>query len=53
MRNIPNHQQSDQLVVFDVKSLFTDVLLDETIQVILDKVYKEKLITTTLKKIIL
>ena len=35
---------------FDVKSLFTNVPLKKTIDVILDRVYNKKLITTKLKK---
>ena len=52
IKNIPDHlyEEGYQLVSFDVKSLFTNVPLGKTIQVILDRVYKEKLITTTLKK---
>ena len=49
---IPEHlfQEGYQFVSFDVKSLFTNVPLDKTINVILDRVYKEKVIQTTLKK---
>ena len=39
-----------KLVSFDVKSLFTNVPLDKTIKVMLDRVYNKKQITTTLKK---
>ena len=38
------------LVSFDVKSLFTNVPLRKTVNVILDRVYNQKLITTKLKK---
>lgn len=39
-----------QFVSFDVKSLFTNVPLDKTIKVILDRTYKEKKISTSLKQ---
>ena len=38
------------LVSFDVSSLFTNVPLDFTINLILEKVYKKKMIKTKLKK---
>ena len=41
------------MVSFDVKSLFTNVLLDETIETILQKVYVEKKIKTSILKAIL
>ena len=44
------YDEGYKLVSFDVKSLFTNVPLDKTIQVILDRVYNQKQITTTLKK---
>ena len=49
---IPEHlfQEGYQFVSFDVNSLFTNVPLDKTIKVILDRVYKDKAISTTLKK---
>ena len=49
---IPDHlfQEGYRFVSFDVKSLFTNVPLNKTIQVILDRVYKDKVIATTLKK---
>ena len=40
----------DELVSFDVVSLFTNVPLNFTIQLILDKVYKDKLIKTKLTR---
>ena len=43
-------QEGYKFVSFDVKSLFTNVPLDKTIKVILDRVYKDKVISTTLKK---
>ena len=39
-----------ELVSFDVVSLFTKVPLDFTIRIILDKVYKDKIIKTKLKR---
>lgn len=39
-----------ELVSFDVTSLFTNVPLDYTIEVILDKVYRQKRIKTKLKR---
>ena len=55
IKNIPSHLYDEgyKLVSFDVKSLFTNVPLNKTIQVILNRVYTEKLIPTTLKKRIL
>ena len=38
------------MVSFDVSSLFTNVPLEYTINIILDKIYREKLISTKLKK---
>ena len=38
------------MVSFDVTSLFTNVPLDYTINIILDKIYQEKLINTKLKR---
>ena len=38
------------MVSFDVSNLFTNVPLDFTINLILEKVYKKKLIKTKLKK---
>ena len=39
-----------QFVSFDVKSLFTNVPPDKTIKVIMDRIYKEKKISTSLKQ---
>ena len=39
-----------QMVSFDVTNLFTNIPLNFTINIILDKIYKEKLIKTTLKR---
>ena len=39
-----------KMVSFDVKSLFTNVPLDFTINLILDKIYKEKVISTKLNR---
>ena len=41
------------MISFDVRSLFTDVPLDETIQTILQKVYVEKKTKTSIPKPIL
>lgn len=41
---------SEKLVSFDVSSLFTNVPLDFTIDLILDKIYREKIIKTNLKE---
>ena len=38
------------MISFDVISLFTNVLLDITIDMILKKVYDEKLINTSIKR---
>ena len=46
-RRIP---EDHELISFDVVSLFTSVPLDYTIELILDKIYKEKLIKTKLKR---
>ena len=42
--------EGHKLVSFDVTSLFTNVPLDYTIEVILRKIYQEKLIKTKIKK---
>lgn len=39
-----------QLVSFDVKSLFTNVPVNKTINIILDRFYNQKLINTNLQK---
>jgi hypothetical protein len=39
-----------EMVSFDVSSLFTNVPLDYTIKIILDKIYKKKLVKTKLKR---
>ena len=38
------------MVSFDVSCLFTNVPLEYTINIILDKIYREKLVSTKLKK---
>ena len=50
--NIPDslYDEGYVLVSFDVKSLFTNVPLKKTIDVILDRVYNQRLINTKLKK---
>ena len=52
IRAIPRNLYNEGyvLVSFDVKSLFTNVPLRKTVDVILDRVYREKVITTNLKK---
>ena len=40
-----------KFVSFDVVSLFTNVPLKRTLDIILNRVYKDKLIQTTLKKV--
>ena len=52
IKMIPDHLYDEdyKLVSFDVKSLFTNIPLNKTIDVILDRVYNKNLITTTLKK---
>ena len=46
-KTIPN---GFKMVSFDVKNLFTNVPLDKTIEIILKKVYDEKVIKTTIHK---
>ena len=50
--NIPRHlfQEGYQFVSFDVESLFTNVPLKRTVNIILDRIYNDGLFTTTLKK---
>jgi hypothetical protein len=52
IRNIPENLFRDgyRFVSFDVKSLFTNVLLKKTINLILDRIYNKKQLNTTLKK---
>ena len=52
IKTIPDHLYDEgfKLVSFDVKSLFTNVPLKRTIDVILDRVYNKNVISTTLKK---
>jgi hypothetical protein len=52
INNIPKHlfQEGYQFVSFDVESLFTNVPLSRTVKIILDRIYKDELIATTLKK---
>ena len=44
------YEEGYVFVSFDVKSLFTNVPLSKTLDVILDRVYNQRLITTKLKK---
>ena len=52
IQNIPEHLFRDgyHFVSFDVKSLFTNVPLKKTINIILDRIYNKNLINTSLKK---
>ena len=52
IKDIPSQyfDEGYQFVSFDVKSLFTNVPLDKTIKVIMDRIYKEKKISTSLKQ---
>ena len=53
INNIPRHLFQEgyhQFVSFDVESLFTNVPLRRTVNIILDRIYKDELITTTFKK---
>ena len=49
---IPKHLYGEgyQLVSFDVKSLFTNVPLQTTVNIIVDRIYNKMIITTMLKK---
>ena len=52
INNIPRHlfQEGYQFISFDVEALFTNVPLRQTVDIILDRIYKDELITTTFKK---
>lgn len=52
IQNIPDNLFTDgyRFIYFDVKSLFTNIPLDKTVQIVLKKIYDENIITTTLKK---
>jgi hypothetical protein len=52
INNIPKHlfQEGYQFISFDVESLFTNIPLSRTDKIILDRIYKDELIATTLKK---
>ena len=52
IKNIPNHlfDEGYRFVSFDVKSLFTNVPLDKTIKIILERIYNDHAISTSLKK---
>ena len=52
IKNIPNNLFAEgyRFIFFDVKSLFTNIPLNKTINIILDKIYNENKILTTLKK---
>ena len=44
------YEEVHVLVSFDVKSLFTNVPLRKTVNIILDRIYNKKVITTNLRK---
>ena len=52
IQNIPDNLFTDgyRFISFDVKSLFTNIPLDKTVQIVLKKIYDENIITTTVKK---
>ena len=52
IQNIPKHlfNEGYQFVSFDIQSLFTNVPLNRTIKIILDRIYDQNQIQTTLKK---
>ena len=52
IREVPSElfEQEHKWVSFNVESLFTNVLLNKTIKVILSRAYEEKLVETTLRK---
>ena len=52
INNIPRHlfQEGYQFLSFDVESLFTNVPLRRTVNIFLDRIYKDELITNTFKK---
>ena len=43
-------EEGYQFVSFNVESLFTNVPLNKTINIILDQIYRQKLLKTNLKK---
>ena len=43
-------EEGYQFVSFDAESLFTNVPLSKTINIILDRIYRQKLLKTNLKK---
>jgi hypothetical protein len=52
IQNIPDNLFTDgyRFISLGVKSLFTNIPLDKTVQIVLKKIYDENIITTTLKK---
>lgn len=52
MQNIPTNLLKDgyRFVSFDVESLFTNVLLARTLNIITNRVFQDKLVNTNLKK---
>ena len=52
IKTVPSEmfEEGYQFVPFDVESLFTNVPLNKTINIILDQIYRQKLLKTNLKK---
>ena len=52
IKSLPSEmfEEGYQFVSFDVESLFTNVPLNKTINIILDRIYRQKLLKTNLKK---
>ena len=52
IRNVPSEmfEEGYQFVSFDVEFLFTNVSLNKIINIILDRIYRQKLLKTNLKK---
>ena len=52
IKSVPSEmlEEGYQFVSFDVESLFTNVPLNKTINIILDRIYRQKLLKTNLKK---
>ena len=52
IKSVPSEmfEEGYQFVSFDVESLFTNMPLNKTINIILDRIYRQKLLKTNLKK---
>ena len=52
IKSVPSEmfEEGYQFVLFDVESLFKNVPLNKTINIILDRIYRQKLLKTNLKK---